>query len=120
MTYFFFETGYPTAHPDSLSYQDDLIHLKEKVDAGSDFIITQLFFKASTFLKFQQDCRELGINVPIIPGVLPIQVNVHCDIIIFMSLLLALCSKFLLTLKVLKYFLYKLWKPKVFFNLKLL
>lgn len=65
--------GYPHGHPDSTSYKDDLQHLKEKVDAGADFIITQLFFKADTFLQFHQDCRNMGISVPIIPGVMPIQ-----------------------------------------------
>lgn len=50
------------------------MHLKEKVDAGADFIITQLFFEAKTFLKFVKDCREIGIEVPIIPGIMPIQV----------------------------------------------
>lgn len=65
--------GYPHGHPDSTSYEEDLQHLKEKVDAGADFIITQLFFKAETFLKFHQDCRDIGITVPIIPGVMPIQ-----------------------------------------------
>ena len=65
--------GYPTGHPDAQSYEDDLLHLKEKVDAGSDFIITQLFFKAATFKKFVDDCRAIGINCPIIPGIMPIQ-----------------------------------------------
>ncbi|PAA49218.1 hypothetical protein BOX15_Mlig003569g1 [Macrostomum lignano] len=65
--------GYPTGHPEASSYADDLLRLKEKVDAGADFIITQLFFEADTFLKFQSDCRQLGIRCPIIPGVLPIQ-----------------------------------------------
>ena len=65
--------GYPTGHPDADSYEDDLIHLKEKVDAGADFIITQLFFKAATFKKFVDDCRAIGINCPIIPGIMPIQ-----------------------------------------------
>ncbi|XP_060062455.1 methylenetetrahydrofolate reductase (NADPH)-like [Ylistrum balloti] len=65
--------GYPTGHPECTSYQEDLRHLKSKVDAGADFIITQLFFKASTFLQFVKDCRNIGINCPIIPGVLPIQ-----------------------------------------------
>lgn len=65
--------AYPAGHPTCTSYEDDLIHLKEKVDAGSDFIITQLFFKTETFLKFVSDCRKIGINCPIIPGVLPIQ-----------------------------------------------
>jgi len=65
--------GYPHGHPEADAYEDDLIHLKEKVDAGADFIITQLFFKASTFKKFVDDCRATGINCPIIPGVMPIQ-----------------------------------------------
>jgi len=62
-------------HPDGESYADDLLHLKVKVDAGADFIITQLFFDAETFIKFVRDCREIGIECPILPGILPIQVN---------------------------------------------
>ena len=69
--------AYPTGHPDCPSYEEDLRHLKEKVDAGSDFIITQLFFKTQTFLKFVADCRAIGINVPIIPGIMPIQVSCY-------------------------------------------
>lgn len=65
--------GYPTGHPECTSYEDDILHLKEKVDAGSDFIITQLFFNASVFKKFVDDCRAVGITCPIIPGVMPIQ-----------------------------------------------
>jgi len=65
--------GYPTGHPEAKVYEDDLMHLKEKVDAGADFIITQLFFKASTFKKFVDDCRAIGINCPILPGIMPIQ-----------------------------------------------
>ncbi|XP_013792561.2 methylenetetrahydrofolate reductase-like [Limulus polyphemus] len=65
--------GYPTGHPDAMSYDDDLRHLKEKVDAGADFIITQMFFNAQTFISFVCDCRRIGIDVPIIPGILPIQ-----------------------------------------------
>ena len=67
--------GYPHGHPDCISYDEDILHLKEKVDAGADFIITQLFFEANTFIKFYHDCRNAGITVPIIPGVLPIQVS---------------------------------------------
>ncbi|KAK0061314.1 methylenetetrahydrofolate reductase-like isoform X1 [Biomphalaria pfeifferi] len=65
--------GYPAGHPDCRSYHEDLQHLKEKVDAGADFIITQLFFKPETFLNYVKDCRKLGISVPILPGILPIQ-----------------------------------------------
>ena len=69
-------TGYPMGHPDGKSYTDDLSHLKVKVDAGADFIITQLFFEADKFIKFVKDCREIGITCPILPGILPIQVSV--------------------------------------------
>ncbi|XP_038145474.1 methylenetetrahydrofolate reductase isoform X1 [Cyprinodon tularosa] len=65
--------GYPTGHPEAESYQQDLQHLKQKVDAGADFIITQLFFRADTFLKFLDDCRAIGITCPILPGIFPIQ-----------------------------------------------
>ncbi|CAI8034940.1 Methylenetetrahydrofolate reductase, partial [Geodia barretti] len=65
--------GYPHGHPDCASYDEDIQHLKEKVDAGTDFIITQLFFEASTFIKFYHDCRRIGITVPIMPGILPTQ-----------------------------------------------
>lgn len=65
--------GYPNGHPDCSSYEEDIQHLKEKVDAGTDFIITQLFFENKTFFKFLKDCRAAGITVPIIPGIMPIQ-----------------------------------------------
>ena len=66
--------GYPNGHPDCETYEEDLQHLKEKVDAGADFIITQLFFDPQTFLDFLNDCRKIGIECPIMPGILPIQV----------------------------------------------
>ncbi|CAI8029368.1 Methylenetetrahydrofolate reductase [Geodia barretti] len=47
--------GYPHGHPDCANYDEDIQHLKEKVDAGTDFIITQLIFEASTFIKFYHD-----------------------------------------------------------------
>ncbi|XP_014673178.1 PREDICTED: methylenetetrahydrofolate reductase-like [Priapulus caudatus] len=64
--------GYPTGHPEAQSYAEDLMRLKEKVDAGADFIITQLFFTAETYLKFVSNCRDIGITCPILPGILPI------------------------------------------------
>lgn len=63
--------GYPEGHPDSNSYADDLRHLKDKVEAGADFIVTQLFYQVNHFLKFVQDCRKIGITCPILPGILP-------------------------------------------------
>lgn len=70
--------GYPEGHPagyldGSLTYDEELMHLKEKVDAGSDFIITQMFYDVDVFLRFVADCRAKGIKVPILPGILPIQ-----------------------------------------------
>lgn len=65
--------GYPKGHPEAESYEADLRHLKEKVYAGADFIITQLFFRPETFLKFMRDCQAIGITCPIIPGIFPIQ-----------------------------------------------
>ncbi|CAF5142036.1 unnamed protein product, partial [Rotaria sp. Silwood1] len=65
--------GYPKGHPDSKTYEEDLHYLKEKINCGADFIITQLFFQAETFLKFQSDCQAVGITCPIIPGIFPIQ-----------------------------------------------
>lgn len=65
--------GYPYLHPDCKNYNDGLIHLKAKVDAGSDFVISQMFFTAEDFFKWEKDCRDIGITCPIIPGILPIQ-----------------------------------------------
>lgn len=65
--------GYPNGHPDCSSYHQDLQHLKEKVEAGASFIITQLFFRAEMFINFVKDCRAIGISCPILPGILPIQ-----------------------------------------------
>lgn len=73
--------GYPEAHPDKIeatgqatedAYREDLAYLKAKVDAGASMVITQLFYDTDVFLKFVKDCREMGITVPIIPGIMPI------------------------------------------------
>ena len=67
--------GYPKGHPDAASYAADLQNLKEKCDAGADFVITQLFFEADTYVQFVKDCREIGITKPIVPGIMPIFVR---------------------------------------------
>ncbi|XP_047363059.1 methylenetetrahydrofolate reductase isoform X2 [Vespa velutina] len=64
--------GYPDMHPSSPNKDFDLFHLKAKVDAGADFIITQIFFESDTFINFVNDCRNIGITIPIIPGIFPI------------------------------------------------
>ncbi len=63
--------GYPEGHPDG-GYRKDLKYLKMKVDAGADFVITQLFYDVDKFLNFVKDCRKAGITCPILPGILPI------------------------------------------------
>ncbi|EGC34903.1 methylenetetrahydrofolate reductase [Dictyostelium purpureum] len=65
--------GYPEGHSDCTSFEDDITHLKAKVDAGADLIITQLFYDVDVFCDFVKKCREVGINCPIIPGIMPIQ-----------------------------------------------
>ena len=64
--------GFPEVHPRAESRASDLTYLKQKVDAGAVAIITQLFFDNEEFYRYFEDVRKLGINVPIVPGVLPI------------------------------------------------
>eukprot|EP00922_Rhytidocystis_sp_ex-Travisia-forbesii_P055804 GHVS01082627.1.p1 GENE.GHVS01082627.1~~GHVS01082627.1.p1 ORF type:complete len:639 (-),score=90.35 GHVS01082627.1:426-2342(-) len=65
--------GYPEGHLENPDKQDDLRRLKEKVDAGADFIITQLFYDTTEFFHFVDSARAIGIKCPIIPGIMPIQ-----------------------------------------------
>jgi methylenetetrahydrofolate reductase (NADPH) len=64
--------GYPETHPESPSRAEDIHWLKHKVDAGADFVNTQLFYDNRVFLDFVRDCRAAGIAVPIIPGLMPV------------------------------------------------
>ncbi|MCH5219763.1 MAG: methylenetetrahydrofolate reductase [Muribaculaceae bacterium] len=64
--------GYPEVHADAISAEDDLLRLKEKIDAGAEYIVTQMFFDNSKFFDFEKRCRQIGINVPIIPGLKPL------------------------------------------------
>lgn len=56
-------------HPESTSSESDIKYLKEKVEAGADFIITQPCFSSSTIIEFIEKCRKVGITVPIVPGI---------------------------------------------------
>lgn len=65
--------GYPEGHPEyPCSMDENIKYLKSKVDAGAEFIITQMFFDVSIFLTFYTACRKAGIKCPIIPGIMPI------------------------------------------------
>lgn len=64
--------AYPEPHPDAAHAGADVEHLKRKVDAGASSAITQFFFNADTFFRFRDACVKAGIDVPIIPGILPI------------------------------------------------
>jgi methylenetetrahydrofolate reductase (NADPH) len=64
--------GYPEKHPEASDLQSDLVNLKRKVDAGADAVFCQLFYENSSFLRFREQCQRSGIQVPVVPGIMPI------------------------------------------------
>jgi methylenetetrahydrofolate reductase (NADPH) len=64
--------GYPEGHPSCLNLTRDLEHLKGKIDAGGNFITTQLFFDNTDFLRFRDRVRAMGVTCPIVAGIMPI------------------------------------------------
>ena len=68
---------YPEGHPEADTIFEDLDHLKEKVDAGCEFLTTQMFFDNNIFFNFMYRIREAGIAVPVIPGIMPITKRVQ-------------------------------------------
>ncbi len=69
--------GYPEKHFEAMNMSTDLQYLKDKVDAGAEYIITQMFFDNEKYFSFVKACREIGIDVPIIPGMKPIKTLDH-------------------------------------------
>ncbi|PIU20037.1 MAG: methylenetetrahydrofolate reductase [NAD(P)H] [Elusimicrobia bacterium CG08_land_8_20_14_0_20_59_10] len=63
---------YPEKHPDAATLEEDIRHLKLKVEAGTEYLITQLFFENAHYFKFLDKISAAGINVPVIPGLMPI------------------------------------------------
>jgi len=64
--------GYPEGHSESLSMEDDLLHLREKIDAGGEYIVTQMFFDNDRYFRFLELCHKNGIDVPVVPGLKPL------------------------------------------------
>lgn len=73
--------GYPEKHFEAPNMNFDLKWLKRKVDLGAEYIVTQMFFDNKVYFKFVEDCRAMGINVPIIPGIKPVAVKRHLTIL---------------------------------------
>ncbi|MFP6676902.1 MAG: methylenetetrahydrofolate reductase [NAD(P)H] [Pirellulaceae bacterium] len=64
--------GYPEKHQEATSFEVDIENLKRKVDAGGQIVITQLFYQNDDFYRFRDACDKAGINLPLVPGILPV------------------------------------------------
>ena len=73
--------GYPEKHFEAMNMSTDLHYLKQKVEAGAEYIVTQMFFDNKKFFDFVNACNEFGINVPIIPGIKPIKTLAHTTVL---------------------------------------
>ena len=73
--------GYPEKHFEAPNFDTDLLYLKQKVDAGAEYIVTQMFFDNQVYFNFVSKCREAGINVPIIPGIKAISTKMQMTVL---------------------------------------
>jgi methylenetetrahydrofolate reductase (NADPH) len=73
--------GYPEKHFEAPNFDTDLAYLKQKVDAGAEYIVTQMFFDNKVYFDFVDKCRAAGINIPVIPGIKPISNINHLTIL---------------------------------------
>tara|TARA_Y100001933_G_scaffold201972_1_gene203684 strand:- start:2865 stop:3818 length:954 start_codon:yes stop_codon:yes gene_type:complete len=73
--------GYPEKHMEAPSMNSDLKRLKQKVDLGADYVVTQMFFDNQKFFDFVEAARKIGIEVPIIPGIKPIAIKRHLQLL---------------------------------------
>lgn len=73
--------GYPEKHQDAPNLQSDLNFLKRKIDAGAEYIVTQMFFDNKKYFEFVDACRAMDINIPIIPGIKPLTRKSHLSVL---------------------------------------
>lgn len=73
--------GYPEKHMEAPSMDTDLRRLKEKVESGADYVVTQMFFDNQKYFEFIKKAKEMGIHVPIIPGIKPLAVQRHLQVL---------------------------------------